>query len=92
MGTTDNTTPAAAPMPTTQQLLAALASALLPLAGPTGVAVSALVPAVQALYDRLTNHPTENFTVEDLVAIVQEGDEALASLKGHVAALSPGKG
>lgn len=84
---TDATTTAAVPQPTTQQLLAALASAVLPFAGPTGVAIAALVPAVQQLYDRVTNHPTANFTVDDLVGIVQEGDAELAKLKAHVDAL-----
>jgi hypothetical protein len=71
--------------PSTEQLLAAFASSLLPLAGPLGIAASALVPAVQQLYDMVTSAPADqNFTVDDLVAIVAKGSTDLARLQADV--------
>lgn len=81
--TTDTTTPAAAPTPTTAQLVAAFASALLPLAGPTGIAVAAVVPALEQLIASLRSTPSGNFTVEQLVAIVQSGSLHAAQLQQH---------
>lgn len=73
--------------PSTEQLVAAFAGALLPLAGPAGIAVSALIPAAQQLYDSFTNHATANFTVDDLAAIVAKGNADLAKLTADVNAL-----
>ena len=71
--------------PSTAQLVAALASGLLPLAGPEGLAVASLVPAVQQLYDSLTAHPTANYTVADLEKIImQDNAAALAKLQADV--------
>lgn len=73
--------------PTTAQLVAAFASSLLPLAGPAGIAASALIPAVQQLYDTFTSGtPNAVFTVEDLAAIVTKGNTDLAKLAADVAA------
>lgn len=77
-------TPAA---PTTEQLLAAMAQSLLPLAGPLGIAASALVPAVQQLYDMVTSKGDQSFTVDDLAAIVAKGNTDLAKLQSDVDAL-----
>lgn len=73
--------------PTTAQLLAAFAQSLLPLAGPTGIAVSALIPAVEQLLANFRSNPTQNYSVDDLVAIVVQGNANLASLKAHVEGL-----
>lgn len=74
--------------PSTAQLVAALAAGLLPLAGPEGIAVASLVPAVQQLFDTLTAHPSANYTIEDLERVVQ-GDNvaALAKLQADVDAM-----
>lgn len=74
--------------PSTAQLVAALAAGLLPLAGPQGIAVAALVPAVQQLFDSLTSHATANYTVADLVKIITEDNAAaLAQLQRDVDAM-----
>lgn len=74
--------------PSTADLVAALAAGLLPLAGPEGLVVSALIPAVQQLYDTLTAHPAANFTVADLVKIVtQDNTAALAKLATDIDAM-----
>jgi uncharacterized protein (DUF2345 family) len=72
--------------PTTEQIVAAFAQALLPLAGPAGIAVSALVPAVQQLLDNFTAHPAADVTVADLEAAVAQGNADLAKLQSDVAA------
>lgn len=77
--------------PTTAQLVAAFASSLLPLAGPTGIAISALIPAAEQLLASFQNHGKEDFSIGDLIGIVADGNLALASLKAHVEAL-PVKG
>ncbi|MEO6588944.1 MAG: hypothetical protein ABIP06_06420 [Pyrinomonadaceae bacterium] len=69
--------------PTTAQLLAAFAASLLPLAGPTGVAVAALIPAVQQLLAGLMSHPTANYSIDELVAIVASGSANFAKLQQH---------
>lgn len=74
------------PAPTTAQILAAFAQSLAPLAGPAGVAVAALIPAVEQLYDTLKNSGKRDFTVDELAAIVAEGDVELAKLKAARAA------
>lgn len=74
--------------PSTAQLLAALASGLLPLAGPGGIAVAALVPAVEQLLDNLTSTKTANYTVDSLVQIItQDNAAALAKLNADVNAM-----
>lgn len=79
-------TPVAAP--STAQLVAALASGLLPLAGPYGIAASALAPAVMQLYDTITTHPTANVSVADLAKIVLGDNVAeLAKLTTDVNAM-----
>lgn len=70
--------------PSTAQLVGALAQSLLPLAGPAGIAVSALVPAIQQLYDTVTSKAGQNFTVDDLAAIVAKGNADLAQLQADV--------
>lgn len=88
-----NTPTAATGQPTTEQLLAAFASSLLPLAGPVGIAASALVPAVQQLYEMVTSKPADqNFTVDDLVAIVSKGNADLAKLEADINAAEAKKG
>jgi hypothetical protein len=72
--------------PTTEQLVAAFATALLPFAGPVGIAASALVPAAQQLLDLFKSNPTAVYTVDDLVAIVTKGNADLAKLAADVAA------
>ena len=74
--------------PSTAQLLAALAAGLLPLAGPQGIAIAALVPAVQQLLNTLTAHSTTNYSVADLVQIItQDNAAALAKLKADIDAM-----
>ena len=73
--------------PTTEQLIAAMAQSLLPLAGPLGIAASALVPAVQQLYEMVTSKGNQNFTVDDLAAIVAKGNTDLAQLQADVGKL-----
>ncbi len=74
--------------PSTAQLLAALAAGLLPLAGPQGIAVASLVPAVQQLLATLTGHSTANYSVADLVQIItQDNVAALAKLQADVDAM-----
>jgi hypothetical protein len=72
--------------PTTEQLVAALASGLLPLMGPYGIAASALVPAAQGLVDIFTTHPNANYTLDDAAAVVAQGNADLAKLKADGAA------
>lgn len=79
--------PTPLPAVTTEQLVAAMAAGLLPLAGPAGIAAAALVPAVQQLYDSVTNHASTDFSVADLVAIVTKGSADLAKLTADVNAL-----
>lgn len=80
------TTPVAAdpsqtpPPVSVEQIVAAFAAALLPLAGPAGIAVATLVPALEQLIDVFRNHSATDYTVDDLVAIVQTGDAGLAEL------------
>jgi hypothetical protein len=78
--------PTPAPQPSTEQLVAALASGLLPLLGPYGIAASALVPAAQGLVDIFTTHPNANYTLDDAVAVVTQGNADLAKLKADAAA------
>lgn len=80
-------TPVAAP--STSAIVAALAASLLPfVGGPVGLAASALVPAVQQLYDTFTNHPTGTVSVDDLVKLILGDNVAiLAKLKADTAAL-----
>ena len=74
--------------PSTEQVLAALAASLLPLAGPTGVAAAAVVPAIEQLLEMFKAKPADsNYTVDDLVGIVASGNAHLAVLKAHVEAL-----
>ena len=77
----DTTTTPVAPAVTVEQLVAAVAAALLPLAGPIGVAVAAVVPALTQLLDAFKNHGSQDFTVDELVAIVQTGNVHLAQLQ-----------
>jgi hypothetical protein len=72
--------------PTTAQLVAAFASSLLPLAGPTGIAVASLIPAAEQLLESFRNHGKTDFTVEDLIGIVSEGRTELATLRANVEA------
>jgi hypothetical protein len=82
------TDPTPAPVAlTTEQLVAAMAAGLLPLAGPTGIAAAALVPAVQQLWDAVNSRATSDFSVADLVAIVTKGNADLAKLTADVNAL-----
>lgn len=74
--------------PSPAQLLAALAAGLLPLAGPQGIAIASLVPAVQQLFNTLTAHSSTNYTVADLVQIItQDNAAALAKLQADVNAM-----
>lgn len=74
--------------PSTEQLLAALAASLLPLAGAGGILVANALPAVQALYDAFTSHPTADFSVDDLVKIVTQSNAAkLAKLQADINAM-----
>ncbi len=73
--------------PTTEQLIAAMAQSLLPLAGPLGIAASALVPAVQQLYEMVTSKGDKNFSVDELAAIVASGSTDLAQLQADVGRL-----
>lgn len=77
---TDTTPTPAVPVLTQEQIIAAFAAALLPLAGPVGIAASMLVPALEQLIDSFRAGGEKDYTVEDLVAIVQTGDVALAQL------------
>lgn len=70
--------------PTTSQLVAAMASALLPLAGPTGLAVSLVIPAAEQLIATLRGSGKANYTLEELAAIVAEGNAELATLRANV--------
>lgn len=84
------TTDAVQPVqPTTEQLVAAFAGALLPLAGPVGIAASALVPAAEQLLDAFRNHPTADVSLAELEAIVAKGNIDLAKLAADVAAQQP---
>lgn len=79
----------AVPIPlTTTQVLAALAASLLPLAGEEGVAAAAVIPAAEQLIELFKAKPTGNYTIDDLAAIVAEGNAALAKLTVDVNALS----
>lgn len=82
-----NDTVTTAPQPSVAQLVSAFAAAALPFAGPQGVAIAALIPAAEQLIETFRNSGKTNFTVDDLAGIVADGNVALASLKGHVAAL-----
>ncbi len=70
----------AVPQPSTEDVYAALAQTLLPLAGPYGLLASTALPAVKQLYDTLAAHPNTTFTIDDLAGIVAQGDTALAQL------------
>ncbi len=76
--------------PTTEQLVAAFAQGLLPLLGPAGIAASALVPAAEQLADMFRNHGTVNYTIDDLVATVEEGNAALLKLRADINAQQGG--
>lgn len=76
----------------TEQVLAALAASLLPLAGPYGIAASAVVPALEQLIASFRNQPADkNYTVDELAAIVSGGSAHLAQLTAHVNALPGGQ-
>lgn len=82
------TDPVAVAAPTTSTIVAALASSLLPFAGPVGVEMSALVPAVQQLYSAIMSHGDTTFTMEDLVKIIMQDNTAtLAKLTADVNAM-----
>lgn len=73
--------------PTTEQLVAGMAAGLLPLLGPGGLAASALVPALDQLYQTVMGGGIGKvFSVEDLEAIVADGDAAFAQLLADRAA------
>jgi hypothetical protein len=72
--------------PSTEDVYAALAQSLLSLAGPAGLLASAAVPAVKQLYDAVTAHPDETFTVDALAAIVAGGNAGLTKLEADGAA------
>ena len=86
MATDPTSTTPVAPEVTVEQLVAAVAAALLPLAGPTGVAIAAVVPALTQLLDAFKNHGAQDFSVDELVAIVQTGNVHLAQLQADRAA------
>ena len=80
---------AVAATPSTAELLGAFASALLPFAGPYGVAASALVPAVEQLLASLKGSGNTVFTMADLEAIATKTTTDLGQLGADVAAQKP---
>lgn len=75
------------PAPTTAQLVTAIGAALLPFAGQTGIAVAAVLPALQQVYDTISNSGKTDYTVEDFAAVVAEGNAELAKARTAVAGL-----
>ncbi len=71
--------------PSTQAILIAFASSLLPLAGTTGIKIANLIPAAQALLMTFQNSGKVNYTAEDLAKIVSDNALALDVLAGHIA-------
>ena len=78
------TDPTTTPALTTEQVVAALAASLLPLAGPAGIAAAAAVPALEQLLGMFKAQPAQNFTIDDLAAIVATGNVSLAQLAADV--------
>lgn len=70
--------------PSTAELLAAFAQALLPFAGPYGVAASALVPAVEQLLANLKGTGNTVFTMADLEAIAAKTTTDLDQLGADI--------
>lgn len=75
-----------APALTTEQVVAALAASLLPLAGPTGIAAAAAIPALEQLLVMFKAQPAQIYTIDDLATIVASGSTKLAQLAADIAA------
>lgn len=73
--------------PSQSAVIAAIAAALLPLTGKTGLALSAVVPALEGLLETFKNHGTVNYSIEGLTAIVVGGSDHLAKLAADVNAM-----
>ena len=78
------TDPTATTQLTTEQVVAALAASLLPLAGPAGIAAAAAVPALEQLLDAFKAQPAQNFSIADLQQIVATGNANLAQLAADI--------
>jgi hypothetical protein len=75
--------------PTTAQLVGALAQSLLPLAGPYGLAASAVIPAAEQFIANLKSSGNTVFTMADLEAIAAKTTTDLGQLGADVAAQTP---
>lgn len=89
MTTADTTS--TVPQPSTAQLVTAIGAALLPFAGPAGVAVAAVLPALEQVYASIKGSGKTDYTVEDFAAIVAEGNAELAKAREIVGALDSKK-
>jgi len=72
--------------PTTAQLVAAFAQALLPFAGPYGVAAAAVIPAAEQFITNLKATGKTVFTMADLEAIAAKTTTDLGQLGADVSA------
>jgi hypothetical protein len=72
--------------PTTAQIVGAFAQALLPFAGPYGVAASAVIPAAEQFLANLKSSGNTVFTMADLEAIATKTTSDLTQLGADVAA------
>lgn len=77
----------ATPQPSVEQLVVAFGEAALNLV-PGGVAFAQLVPAAQQFYDMVVNKSAtaQDFTVDDLQAIVDANDAKLRKAEADLAA------
>lgn len=79
---------AVAATPTTEELIAAFAAALLPFAGTYGVAAASVIPALQQLIANLQATGSTVYTMQDLNNAASLATTDLAQLNADVKAQS----
>jgi hypothetical protein len=72
--------------PTTEQLVTAFAQALLPLAGPWGIAASTVIPAAEQFISNLKATGNTVYTMADLEAAAAKATTDLGQLAADIAA------
>lgn len=70
-----------------QQIFAAFAASVAPLAGKTGILIADLIPATEALLETFQGLGKTNYTLDDLVNTMSVNNPALALLNQHIEAM-----